>query len=43
MIWTKALTGKACPFTADIVVNEYREASGWNGSRTTRAIPALRQ
>ena len=31
MIWTKALTGKACPFTADIVVNEYREASGWNG------------
>src|SRR5262252_5326373 len=31
MIWTKAVTGKTCPFSTQIVLNEYKAASGWNG------------
>jgi hypothetical protein len=31
MIWTRAVTGRAAPFTAQIALEEYKAASGWNG------------
>lgn len=31
MIWSKAITGRAAPFTDEIALQEYEEASGWNG------------